>query len=82
VHGQVAKLHRQPQTAREGNGRGQGLAFPAGGPALLGDFLEGVRAAIIDKDKTPVWRHTALDAVPPSEVAAMLLPLGAEGLTF
>jgi enoyl-CoA hydratase len=45
-----------------------------------GDFLEGVRAAIIDKDKTPRWRHGALDAVPATEVAGMLLPLGAEAL--
>ncbi|PWK62422.1 enoyl-CoA hydratase [Roseicyclus mahoneyensis] len=45
-----------------------------------GDFLEGIRAAIIDKDKTPVWRHAALDAVPPTEVAAMLLPLGMQAL--
>lgn len=45
-----------------------------------GDFLEGIRAAIIDKDKTPIWRHAALDAVPPTEVAGMLLPLGAQAL--
>ena len=45
-----------------------------------GDFLEGIRAAIIDKDKSPRWRHTGLDAVPQSDVAGMLLPLGAQGL--
>ncbi|NKX46134.1 enoyl-CoA hydratase/isomerase family protein [Roseicyclus persicicus] len=45
-----------------------------------GDFLEGIRAAIIDKDRTPRWRHAALDAVPATEVAAMLLPLGADAL--
>ena len=45
-----------------------------------GDFLEGIRAAIIDKDKAPKWRHAALDAVPPTDVAAMLLPLGADAL--
>ena len=47
-----------------------------------GDFLEGIRAAIIDKDKTPVWRHAALDAVPASDVSGMLLPLGAQGLNL
>ncbi|MDG3040016.1 enoyl-CoA hydratase/isomerase family protein [Roseicyclus marinus] len=45
-----------------------------------GDFLEGIRAAIIDKDKSPKWRHEALDAVPPADVAGMLMPLGAQGL--
>jgi enoyl-CoA hydratase len=47
-----------------------------------GDFLEGVRAAIIDKDRSPRWKHPGLDAVTPTEVAGMLLPLGAQGLKF
>ncbi|MEM8555644.1 MAG: enoyl-CoA hydratase/isomerase family protein [Pseudomonadota bacterium] len=41
-----------------------------------GDFLEGIRAAIIDKDHAPNWRHSGLDAVSEAEVAAMLAPLG------
>ena len=45
-----------------------------------GDFLEGIRAAIIDKDKAPRWRHAALDAVPAPEVSGMLLPLGTDAL--
>jgi enoyl-CoA hydratase len=45
-----------------------------------GDFLEGIRAAIIDKDKSPKWRHSALDAVPQTDVSGMLMPLGAQGL--
>ena len=44
-----------------------------------GDFLEGIRAAIIDKDRTPRWRH-ALDKVPATDVSRMLQPLGAEAL--
>ena len=46
-----------------------------------GDFLEGIRAAIIDKDKSPRWRH-ALDAVPSYEVERMLAPLGDQELRF
>jgi enoyl-CoA hydratase/carnithine racemase len=47
-----------------------------------GDFLEGIRAAIIDKDRRPRWRHAAPEAVPPADVARMLMPLGADALTF
>ncbi|HSF63400.1 MAG TPA: enoyl-CoA hydratase/isomerase family protein, partial [Paracoccaceae bacterium] len=46
------------------------------------DFLEGIRAAIIDKDRNPRWRHAAPDAVPAAEVARLLMPLGADTLTF
>lgn len=44
------------------------------------DFLEGIRAAIIDKDRNPRWRHARLTAVPPEDVAAMLAPLGQDAL--
>jgi enoyl-CoA hydratase/carnithine racemase len=47
-----------------------------------GDFLEGIRAAIIDKDRNPRWRHADAEAVPATDVARMLLPLGADALTF
>ena len=40
-----------------------------------GDLLEGIRAAVIDKDRNPAWRDE-LDGVRPEEVAAMLAPLG------
>ncbi|WP_071794924.1 enoyl-CoA hydratase/isomerase family protein [Natronohydrobacter thiooxidans] len=46
------------------------------------DFLEGIRAAIIDKDKSPRWRHKSPDSVTQAEIDAMLASLGADELTF
>ncbi|MCB2094800.1 MAG: enoyl-CoA hydratase/isomerase family protein [Rhodobacteraceae bacterium] len=46
------------------------------------DFLEGIRAAIIDKDHTPRWRHAGVGEVPAAEVSRMLMPLGGDALTF
>ena len=39
------------------------------------DFLEGIRAMVIDKDKAPQWKHETLSEVKAAEVAALLLPL-------
>lgn len=42
--------------------------------ALLaeGDFREGIRAAVIDKDKSPRWNPPTLDAVDPARIARWL----------
>lgn len=36
------------------------------------DFIEGVRAAVVDKDRQPRWTHASIEAVPEAEIAAML----------
>jgi 3-hydroxyisobutyrate dehydrogenase len=41
----------------------------------FGDFIEGIRAAIIDKDRAPNWQHT-LTGVPLDAIGLMLAPLG------
>ena len=46
------------------------------------DFLEGIRAMIIDKDRTPIWRHSLATGVPDDAVSALLAPLGPDTLTF
>jgi len=42
------------------------------------DFLEGVRAQIIDKDRNPQWSADA----GPAHVAAMLAPLGEDEIEW
>jgi enoyl-CoA hydratase len=43
------------------------------------DFLEGVRAQIIDKDRNPKWRHGSLEAAR-GDAEKLLAPLGAAEL--
>ncbi|SEW07831.1 Enoyl-CoA hydratase/carnithine racemase [Aliiroseovarius sediminilitoris] len=45
------------------------------------DLMEGIRAAVIDKDRTPNWKHS-LDNLPNDAVGKMLAPLGDNTLTF
>jgi len=40
-----------------------------------GEFIEGIRALIIDKDKAPRWQPARLDDLSSADIAAMLAPL-------
>lgn len=40
-----------------------------------GDFIEGIRAAIVDKDRKPRWQHASWEDVRQPDVTKMTLPL-------
>ncbi|MDD9978989.1 MAG: enoyl-CoA hydratase/isomerase family protein [Boseongicola sp.] len=44
--------------------------------AAHGDFQEGIRASVIDKDKSPNWAHKSPGEPTMVDVANMLMPLG------
>ena len=46
------------------------------------DFIEGIRAAIIDRDRHPKWQHATFDAVTQADITKMTAPLGADALTL
>ena len=46
------------------------------------DFIEGIRAAIVDKDRRPVWRPDTLEAVTTDIVDRHFQSVGAPELTF
>ncbi|HEY8334242.1 MAG TPA: enoyl-CoA hydratase/isomerase family protein [Tardiphaga sp.] len=46
------------------------------------DFPEGIRAAVIDKDRNPQWQPARLELVTPDIIARYFMPRGADELTF
>jgi len=46
------------------------------------DFIEGIRAAIVDKDRNPAWRPDSLEAVTPEIVDRHFESIGALELKF
>ncbi len=49
--------------------------------AAIGDFQEGIRALLIDKDKKPVWNPPALESVSAQWVERFFVPPWPEGLS-
>ncbi|MDH3661131.1 MAG: enoyl-CoA hydratase/isomerase family protein [Alphaproteobacteria bacterium] len=47
-----------------------------------GEFMEGIRAAVIDKDREPRWAKPGIGDVTAADVEAMLSSLGDNELTF
>lgn len=47
-----------------------------------GDFPEGIRAAIVDKDNAPKWTHACSADVKPNEVDAMLAKVEGDALSL
>jgi enoyl-CoA hydratase len=46
------------------------------------DFREGVRAAVIDKDRSPKWSPPRIEDVTPEMVAPYFAEIGADELKF
>lgn len=46
------------------------------------EFIEGVRAQIIDKDRNPQWQPATLEAIDPAEIERYFAPLGPSELTL
>ncbi|WP_113913031.1 enoyl-CoA hydratase/isomerase family protein [Roseovarius dicentrarchi] len=64
----AARSHRSLMTALRDEFRFVSRA------AEMGEFLEGTRAAIIDKDRSPAWQYPTVDSVPEELMQEMRSP--------
>jgi enoyl-CoA hydratase len=46
------------------------------------DFPEGIRAAVIDKDRSPHWLPARIEEVTPEMIARYFVPRGQDELSF
>jgi len=47
-----------------------------------GEFIEGVRALLVDKDRKPRWRHARLEDVTSADVERLFAPVAGEPPVF
>mmetsp|Transcript_46453 Transcript_46453/g.104713 ORF Transcript_46453/g.104713 Transcript_46453/m.104713 type:complete len:192 (-) Transcript_46453:299-874(-) len=46
------------------------------------DFFEGIRAALVDKDRNPIWSVSSVDDLTEEQVESFFAPLGERELTL
>jgi len=81
LHCTLAAIRRARPMTRVGDALATEYRFTS--RALTeGDLIEGIRAAVVDRDRSPRWSHRTIHDVRDSDVEAMLAPLGADELAL
>lgn len=81
LHCTLAAIRRARPMASVGDALAMEYRFTSRALAQ-GDLIEGIRAAVVDKDKSPRWSHKTICEVRDDDVEAMLAPLGADELVL
>ncbi len=76
---QIIRRLRSAQSIRQALDQEYRYTYRA---AEQGDFIEGIRAAIIDKDRSPKWTHKGPMDLDNAAVTRMLMPLGEAALNW